>query len=385
LVGEKHDDLFYPAISGVAQTYNYYPYSYMEPEQGIVSLALGLGKAIVDGGKVFTFSPAYPRMNPPFSSPSEYMENTQSSFFTLDLSDSSKQLTIDDDCTYRRIGFERAEQDKTLQLVASTYSAADDIIIESFSAKGPKLVNFASILKHNSFPFVDIVNDLFEISKTAFGTDVEIELAVNIPVDNKSNPEFYFLQIRPMVVGREANEVKIGSYNSEDLICSSSMTMGNGSYKDIYDIIFIDPDKFDISKSNLIASEIGELNKFLKDEGRNCILMGFGRIGTSDPWLGIPIAWWQMSQAKIVVEADLGKLIVEPSLGSHFYHNLTSLKRGYFHIGNKNSEEEKINWRNLQSAQLIKETEYVKLVRYIKPLVVKVEGQSSKGVILIQD
>ncbi|MBK5245989.1 MAG: phosphoenolpyruvate synthase [Peptostreptococcaceae bacterium] len=385
LVGEKHGDLFYPAISGVAQTYNYYPYSYMEPEQGIVSLALGLGKAIVDGEKVFTFSPAYPKMNPPFASPAEFMENTQSSFFTLDLSGSSKQLTIDDECTYRRIGFERAEKDKTLQLVASTYSAADSLIIESFSAKGPKLVNFAGILKHNSFPFVDIINDLFEISKNAFGTDVEIELAVNIPVDGKSKPEFYFLQIRPMVVGRESNEVKIGNYNSEDLICSSIKTMGNGSYKDIYDIIYIDPDNFDISKSNTIASEIGELNKFLKEEGRNCILMGFGRIGTSDSWLGIPLAWWQMSQAKIVVEADFGDPIVEPSLGSHFYHNLTSLKMGYFHIGGKKPEEEYINWSNLQSAQLVKETEYVKLVRYKNPLVIKIEGQSSKGVILTQD
>nr|MBP6492277.1 phosphoenolpyruvate synthase [Clostridia bacterium] len=212
LVGEKHGDIFYPVISGVAQTYNYYPYSHMKPEQGIVSLALGLGKAIVDGGKVYSFSPAYPKMNPPYGSPREFMDNTQNGFFTLDMSDPAKPLDMDDECTYRKIGFERAEQDNTLQIVTSTYSSENDVIIDSFAVKGPKIVSFASILKHNSLPLVDIIKDLFRLGKSAFGTDVEIEFAVNIPVDREKKAEFYFLQIRPMVVGREAREVKIDEY-----------------------------------------------------------------------------------------------------------------------------------------------------------------------------
>jgi hypothetical protein len=382
LVGERHGDIFYPVISGVAQTYNYYPYSHMKPDQGVVSLALGFGKAIVDGGRVYSFSPAYPKMNPPVSSPLELMDNTQSSFYTLDLTESAKQLTIDDECTYQRIGLERAAQDRTLQMVASTYLSENDYIIDTFDAQGPKIVTFASILKYNAIPLVDITKDLFELGKNAFGTDVEIEFAVNLPVDKEKKPEFYFLQIRPMVVGREAREVKIEDFREEDVICTSTHIIGNGAYKDITDVIFVDPDDFDISKSNQIASEIGELNKLLMEEGRKCILMGFGRIGTSDPWLGIPLVWWQMSQTKVVVESDLGNLVVEPSLGSHFHHNLTSLKMGYFHIGKRSGSTDHINWDVLKQARVIRETEHVKLVRYEKPLVIKIDGQNGRGVIL---
>lgn len=385
LVGERHEDIFYPVISGVAQTYNYYPYSYMKPDQGVVSLALGFGKAIVDGGRVYSFSPAYPKMNPPFASPYEYMENTQSSFYTLDMSESSRQLTKDDECTYRKIGLERAEQDKTLPLVASTFLKDNDMIVDTFAAAGPKIVSFASILKYNSFPLVGIVNDLFDIGKNAFGTDVEIEFAVNIPVESDKPAEFYFLQIRPMVVGREAREVRIEDYSKDDTICRSGHIIGNGAYNDISDIIYIDPDRFELNKTNMIASEIGEINKKLAEEGRKCVLMGFGRIGTSDPWLGIPLLWWQMSQAKVVIEADLGNLVVEPSLGSHFHHNLTSLKMGYFHVGQKNAREEYINWELLKQAGAVKETEHVTHVRYDKPLIIKIDGQSNQGIILIPD
>jgi len=382
LVGERHGDIFYPTISGVAQTYNYYPYSHMKPEQGVVSLALGFGKAIVDGDRVYAFSPAYPRMNPPFSSPLELMENTQTTFYTLDMSDLSTPLSIDDKCTYRRIDLERAEQDGTLQMVASTYLAENDYIVDSFDSQGPKVVTFASVLKYNSIPLVDIVKDLFELGKNAFGTDVEIEFAVNLPADREKKPEFYFLQIRPMVVGREAREVRIEDYSEENVICTSAHIIGNGAYKEIYDIIFVDPDLFELNKTNLIALEIGELNKLLLEEGRKCVLMSFGRVGTSDPWLGVPLVWWQMSQAKVVVESDLGKLIVEPSLGSHFHHNLTSLKMGYFHIGQKTGAGDFIHWDLLKQARIVKQTDHVKLVRFEKPLVIKIDGQSGRGVIL---
>jgi len=385
LVGEAHGDLFYPVISGVAQTYNYYPYSHMKPEQGIINLALGFGKVIVDGGRVYSFSPAYPKMNPPYSSPWEFMENTQTQFYTLDLADCSKQLSKNDECTYKVVGLRRVEEDQTLQMVASTYLPENDVIIDTYAAEGPKIVTFANILKHNSFPLVDIVKDIFVLGKNAFGTDVEIEFAVNLPVDKEKLPEFYFLQVRPMVVGREARECRIGEYRDEDVVCASAHIIGNGVYKDITDVIYIDPDRFDISKTNTIAMEIGELNKQLMEEGRKCVLMGFGRLGTSDPWLGIPVVWWQMSQAKVVVEADLENLVVEPSLGSHFHHNLTSLKMGYFHIGRKESNEERINWDILRQTPVVRETEHARLVRFDKPLVIKVDGQCNRGVILKQD
>lgn len=385
LVGERHGDIFYPVISGVAQTYNYYPYSYMKPEQGIVSLAIGFGKAIVDGGQVYTFSPAYPKLNPPFSTTSELMKNTQTSIYALDLNVSSSQLTKDDECTYRKITLKRAEEDQTLQLVASTYSPENDAVMDTFAVPGPRVVTFAPILKYNKFPIVDIVKDLFDLAKKSFGTDAEIEFAVNIPVDQSKPPEFYFLQIRPMVAGREAREVGIEAYREENVICTSGHIIGNGIYKNIHDIIYLDPETFDIAKSNQIASEIGELNERLVKEGRRCILMGFGRIGTSDPWLGIPLAWWQMSQTKVVVEADMEHLSVEPSLGSHFYHNLTSLRMGYFHIGKKTGSGDFIHWDNLKRAAVVARTEHVKLVRFEKPLIIKIDGQSNKGVILKQE
>lgn len=385
LVGERHEDVFYPVISGVAQTYNYYPYSYMKPEQGIVSLAIGLGKAIVDGGQVYTFSPAYPKLNPPFSTTTELMKNTQTNIYALDMSESSKQLTKDDECTYKRITLKRAEEDQTLQLVASTYTPENDYVMDTFAVAGPRIVTFAPILKYNSFPMVDIIKDLFVMAKSSFGTDAEIEFAVNIPVDKTRQPEFYFLQIRPMVAGREAREVGIEAYSDEDVVCTSGHIIGNGAYKDIHDVIYLDPEVFDIAKSNQIAAEIGELNGLLSKEGRRCVLMGFGRIGTSDPWLGIPLAWWQMSQAKVVVEADMEHLTVEPSLGSHFYHNLTSLRMGYFHIGKKPGSGDLINWNNLKQAAVVRQTEHVKLVRFEKPLIIKIDGQSNKGVILKQE
>lgn len=385
LVGERHGDIFYPVISGVAQTYNYYPYSHMKPEQGIVSLALGLGKTIVDGGRVYSFSPAYPKMNPPYASPVEFLENTQSTFYALDLSDPSKTLTIDDICTYRKVDLEQAEQDGTLSIIASTYSAENDMIMDTMSVPGPRVLTFATILKYNTFPMVGIMKDLFGMSKGAFGTDVEIEFAVNIPVDREKKPEFYFLQVRPMVVGHEAREVMIEEYKEENLILTSRHIIGNGAYRDITDVIYIDPEQFELNKTIQIASEIGELNKILMEEKRKCVLMGFGRIGTSDQWLGIPLVWWQMSQAKVVVETDLGKLIVEPSLGSHFHHNLTSLKMGYFHVGNKPGGEDIINWDTLRKAPVIAQTEHVKLVRFEKPLTIKIDGQNSRGIILLPE
>jgi len=385
LVGERHGDIFYPVVSGVAQTYNFYTYSYQEPEQGTVSLALGLGKTVVDGGLAYSFSPAYPKMNPPYSSPGEFMGHSQTKFFALDLSEPSKPLTADEDCFYKTIDLNRAEQDNTLQLVASTYFAADNLIKDTFTPHGPKIITFAPILKYNSIPLVEIIKDLFEISKSSFGTDVEIEFAVNIPVEEPKQPEFYFLQIRPMVVGREACEVRVDDYNREDMICTSEHTIGNGVYHGIYDVIYIDPDIFELNKTIEIASEIGQLNKLLIDQGRKCVLIGFGRIGTSERWLGIPLQWWQMSQVKVVVEADWGNLEAEPSLGSHFYHNLTSLKIGCFHVNKKGKGEELINWDCLRQAPVVRQTEHVSLVRFPQPLTIKIDGKSGRGIILKQE
>jgi hypothetical protein len=382
LIGEYHGDVFYPTFSGVAQSYNFYPISYMKSEQGVVSLALGFGKEVVEGGRVYRFSPVYPKMPPPYASPSEFLKGSQKKFFTLDLNFSSEQLTWDDGCTYKEFDLKRAETDGVLQHIASTYSAEDDVIYDTIMSKGIKALTFAPILKYNLIPLADIIKDLLHLNKDAFGSDVEIEFAVNIPSDKQKKPEFYLLQVRPLVVGKESEEVKIDKYTEEDSVCISQHTIGNGVYQSIYDIIYIDRNTFDITKTVDIASEIELLNKQLYNENRKCIIIGFGRMGTSDPYLGIPLKWSQMSQAKVVVEADLDNLAVEPSLGSHFHHNLTSLKMGYLHIGTKYDNGEYVNWEWLDKAAAYKKTGHVKLIRADKPFEVKIDGKNHIGAIL---
>lgn len=384
LVGERHGDIFYPAISGVAQSYNFYPVAYMKPEQGIVSLALGFGKAVVEGGQVYRFSPAFPEKNPPYSSPAEFLKKSQNRFYALNLENSCVRLTADQGCTYEKFDLERAEADGTLAFTGSTFLRDNDTIRDTLSIPGPRVVTFAPVLKYDLFPLADLINDLFVLGKDALGSDVEIEFAVNIPVDKEKEKEFYFLQIRPMVVGREFQEVKIDAFSRNEIVCRSLHAIGNGIFQDIFDLVFIDPDGFELSQTKKIAREIGELNQLLFTEKRKCILMGFGRLGTSDPWLGIPLEWSQMSQAKVVIEADRDNLQVEPSLGSHFHHNLISLKMGYLHVGRFN-DSEFVNWDWIKKNPVFRQTGFVRHIRFDHPLLVKIDGRTSDGVILKAD
>ncbi len=381
LVGELHGDIFYPAISGVAQSYNFYPISYMKPEQGIVSLALGFGRAVVDGEQVYRFSPAHPRMSADFASPGDFLKKSQNQFYVLDFENQAVDICRDPGCTYRRCALARAEKDGTLSFVGSTYSRENDTISDTLSFPGLRLVSFAPVLKYGLFPLADIIKDIFVLLKNAFGSEIEIEFAVNIPVDRKKEIEFYFLQVRPMVSGRELQDVRVNDYSDQETLCKSRHTIGNGIFQDICDIIFVDPDQFDLGKTPIIASEIGALNQLLFNEERKHILFAFGRLGSSDPWLGIPLTWSQMSQAKVVIEADRDNLQVEPSLGSHFHHNLVSLRMGYLHIG-KASASEFVDWAWLKEAPVIRQTQYARLVRFESPLTVKIDGRSCQGVIL---
>jgi hypothetical protein len=379
LVGERYEDLYYPVISGVAQSYNFYPHYPMKPEEGTVSLALGLGKTIADGERVYRFSPAHPKINPQYASPEDYFENSQNAFYAINLKASSDiTLCADDTHNYEQLPISRAEQDNTLEYIGSTYSSENDCIYDNVNLKGPKLVTFAPILKYNRLPLTNIVKDLLRLGKQAFGAEVEIEFAINIPKDKNRPKEFYFLQIRPMVVGREAFQVKID--DRRETLCSSHRTIGNGVFQNIHDIIFVNPKTFELKESVQIAREIGELNNILYQEGRRCILIGFGRVGTSDRWLGIPVAWSQMSQAHIIVEVDRADLHPEPSLGSHFFHNLTAMNMGYFHIQNNNPNDQ-IDWDWLLSQPVLQQTQYVTLIRREEPFIVKIDGRSFNGII----
>lgn len=380
LVGELYGDLYYPAISGVAQSYNFYPYYPMKPEDGTVSLALGLGKAIVEGERVYRFSPAHPKLNPLISTPDEYLKKAQNAFYAVNLRTSADILMrADENYVYEKLPISQASKDQSMEYSGSTYSAEDDCIYDTVHKPGPKIVTFAPLLKYNRLPLTQILQDLMSLGMKSFGTNVEIEFAVNIPKDKSKGIEFNFLQIRPMVIGREALQVNLDE--PKDSWCFSQRTIGNGLYQSIHDIIFVDPNTFDLSESVQIANEIGELNNLLSQEGRRCILIGFGRLGTSDRWLGIPLAWEQMSQAQIIVEVDTKDLRPEPSLGSHFFHNLTATSMGYFHIQYDNEEKGKLDWDWLLSQPVLRQTKYVKLVRKEAPIEAKVDGRSFKGII----
>lgn len=378
LVGERYGDCYYPAISGVAQSYNFYPYYPMKPEEGTVSLALGLGKSIVEGEKVYRFSPAHPKLNPMYAGPRDYLENSQNMFYAINLGTSADiDLCADDNCTYERLSISRAETDNTLEYIGSTYSSENDCIYDNVNRPGPKLVTFSPILKYNRLPLLNIIKDLLRLGKQSFGAEVEIEFAVNIPQDKEKPKEFYFLQIRPMVVGREALEVQTDDVYEP--FCVSHHTIGNGFFQNIHDIIVVHPDTFELRHSMQIAREIGELNSVLYREQRRCILISFGRVGTADPWLGVPVSWGQMSQAHIIVEVDTKELHPEPSLGSHFFHNLTSTNMGYLHIPYNNQPEDSLDWNWLLSQTVFKRTERVLLIRREEPFRVRIDGRNFQG------
>ena len=379
LVGEYYGEHFYPAISGVAQSYNFYPYYPMKPEDGTVSLALGFGKMIVEGERSFRFSPAYPKLNPLVSSPQEQMSKAQNLFYSVNLKKTANlTLQADEDYVYEKMTVSQAYKDGALEYTGSTYSAENDCIYDNVNHTGLKVLTFAPILKYGRLSLTQIIQDLMHMGKKAFGSDVEIEFAVNIPKDKNKLTEFNFLQIRPIVVGREAHQVNLEE--TTDTWCFSQRTIGNGYYDDIKDIIYVDPEKFDLKESMQIAREIGTLNKMLAQEGRRCILIGFGRIGTSDRWLGIPLTWEQMSQSLIIVEVERRELRPEPSLGSHFFHNLTATGMGYFHVP-FTGEHGTIDWQWLVSQPVLQQTKYVKLIRREEPFKVKIDGRNFQGVI----
>lgn len=378
LVGERYGDLYYPVISGVAQSYNFYPYYPMLPEEGTVSLAMGLGKTIVEGERVFRFSPAHPKLNPLVSSPNEYLQKSQNAFYAVNLKKSADIiLRADEGYNYEKLPISQAVKDESLEYVGSTYSLENDCIYDNVYQEGLKMVTFAPILKYERLPLTKIVQDLLALGKKSFGTDVEIEFAVNIPKEAGKPREFNFLQIRPMVVGREV--LQVDQDDSRESWCFSKRTIGNGVYQDIQDIIFVDPEKFDLSHSMEIAAEIGELNKMLFQERRRCILVGFGRIGTADRWLGIPLTWEQMSQALVIVEVDRQDLRPEPSLGSHFFHNLTAMNMGYFHIQYDHETEARVDWQWLLDQPVLRQTQHVKLVRREDAFRVKIDGRNFYG------
>ncbi len=381
MVGARYGDRFYPTFSGVAKSYNFYPAPPQTSDDGIVSVALGLGAMVVDGGITVKFSPKFPTHLLQFSSPKESLRNSQHQFYALNLgSKDTSSCTTADPCV-KLYAVADAEEDGSLYHVGSTYSHENEMIYDGLSREGTRLVTFAPILKQNIFPLPKIVELLLKMGVWGVGTPVEIEFAVNMNTKKGQDKEFGLLQMRPLVLQQEMEILHIEEEKEEHLLCSSTSVLGHGIINDIYDVVYVDHQKFDRSKTVEIAAEIGILNAALTKEEKPYLLIGLGRWGSADPWLGIPVKWDQISGAKTIVETNFKDMMVTPSQGSHFFQNLTSFMIGYFTI-NPVKKEGFIDWDWLKAQKHVEEKIYTRHIHLEQPLTVKMNGHNNSGIVL---
>lgn len=381
VVGKQYGSRFYPTFSGVARSINFYPVGSEKAEDGICNIAMGLGKYIVDGGMSIRFSPKHPKKIIQLSSPEIAMRDTQKSFFSLDLEPQRFIPSTDDSINLFKLKIKEAEADGVLGMVTSYFDNRDNSIKEGKFDGGIPLITFSRILQHNLIPLAEIIDSILEVGEKEMGNPIEIEFAVNLDVPKFSPVFFHLLQIRPIVSNKELVNVEIGEYEKNDVLAHSDSVLGNGESKNICDIVYVRPETFSAAHSLAIASSIERVNAMLSKENLNYILIGFGRWGSSDPWLGIPVKWGQISAARVIIESALDKFQIDPSQGTHFFQNLTSLQVGYFTI---NSFAEKGSWDvdflNAQPAFF--EDKHIRHVRFSSPFTVKIDGRKNVGVIL---
>jgi len=381
MIGQKFENRYYPTISGVTRNINYYPISYMNREEGIANIALGFGKSVVEGEKSLRFSPMHPNILPQYFSVKETIKSSQNSFYTLKLDHSNDLLKNGEKQNLIKTDLETAENDGQLFWAASVVSFDDNIIREGLSNKGIRVITFSNILKYNQFPLSEILLDILNIGRSALGNPVEIEFAINL--NRKSNvAEFYLLQIRPMLhtrISKYSNDLVINTHN---IICKSAVSLGNGQIDNVRNIVFIDSSTFDTSKTAKIAREVEYFNNKL-GSSNPYILIGPGRWGTADPWLGIPTDWNQISNAAVIVEVGLSNLPIDPSFGTHFFQNITGLRIGYFTINPKNREDI-INEKLIGEFTYSEKKTYTSWIKLDKALNVSMNGITGEGIVSYQ-
>jgi hypothetical protein len=385
IVGQRHDSRFYPEVSGVARSYNYYAAGNARPDEGAVSLALGLGKTIVDGGTVWTYSPAHPRISPPFGSIDELMNGTQNQFWALNMGTPASYDPVSESEYLVACSLGDAERDEVLGLVASTFDVEGDRMTPGVNVKGPRVLDFAPMLVLEQVPLNQIIQDLLLTAENVFDEKVEIELALTVSrqFGEAIKIRVGLLQVRPIVVSRTEIVVTEEDFHDPATVLASDQVLGNGIIENIRDVIYVDPETFKPSATPSIADEIGDLNAGLCEENRRYLLIGFGRWGSSHPSLGIPVDWSRISQARAIVESTLPNMNVELSQGSHFFHNLSSFHASYFML--RHDGPFKVDWQWLAAQQLIKKTSHVRHVRLAKALEIRVDGRSGRGVIKASD
>jgi CheY-like chemotaxis protein len=381
MLGREHENRFYPDFSGVAKSYNFYPLPPQKPEDGIVSSALGLGKMVVDGGITVKFCPKYPNHLLQFFSGKEALRNNQNEFYALEMNGQPLEYLETHDVLLKRYSLDVAERDGSLTYVGSTYSPENDALADGLSRQGIRVVTFAPILRSKMFPLPQILELLLDMGEWGMGTPVEIEFAVNMTPPAGKPKEFGLLQMRPLVLSREVEELNIEEVPTEQLLCQSHQVLGNGAIRDVYDIVAVDIERFERSKTRDVATEITQFNEELLAQRRPYLLIGLGRWGTLDPWLGIPVKWDQISGARAIVEAGFKDLDVAPSQGSHFFQNITSFQVGYFTVHSK-IKAGFIDWDWLSKQKAVEEKTYTRHFRFETPITIKMNGHQNKGIIL---
>ncbi|MBN2626463.1 MAG: hypothetical protein JXA95_07340 [Spirochaetales bacterium] len=383
LVGRRQGYYYYPHISGTACSYNYYPVARMKPEEGFAMAAFGLGNYVVDGMTSYRFSPKYPKVD--MYSPRDILSGSQLKFYAVDCRKIDRDYVRDGElASLSLLDISEAESHGTLKHCASVYDIQNDRIVPGLSAAGPRILNFANILKYDYIPLARTLEMLLSTLKMAMGAPVEIEYAVDLAKAGNGLPSFYLLQAKPMVENGRNLAVDLGSVDRSRALLYTETSLGNGEIKDLYDIIYIDPDKFDKMRTLEMAKEIEYLNNLMVREDRHYILIGPGRWGTRDQFLGIPVCWAQISNACIIVEISLKNFPLDSSLGSHFFHNVTSMNIGYFSVSDA-SENEFINWDSLFREKPLQQTEFFRHIRFDEALEVLMDGKEKKSLILEKD
>jgi hypothetical protein len=382
--GSHDGQRFYPDFSGVVRSHNFYPVPPMSYGDGIAAVALGLGRAVVDGGKCLTFCPRYPRNLLQFSSVEDILANSQREFWALELDHTERRDDSAPDPLLElkeaHFGLDVAEADGTLNNLGSTYSLDNNVIYDGLSRPGTRVVSFAPILKHGVFPLASILDRLTRIGEDAFGRPVEVEFAVRLPETPQETAEFGFLQIRPLVLSREGEELRMEDVDPERLVCHSSKVLGNGRIPDLRDVVVVDFHRFERARSKEVAEGVAQLNAKLNESGTPYLLIGVGRWGSNDPWLGIPVEWDEISVARVIVEAGFRDFRVTPSQGSHFFQNLTAFQVGYFTV-NPDAGEGFVDWGWLGGQAAVEEQGCVRHLRFDSPLAVVMNGRTSRGMI----
>jgi len=381
LVGKRHENYYYPHISGVAQSYNYYPVSNMKPDEGFAVAAVGLGTYVVDGWKSYRFSPKYPKVS--MYNIKDLLNSSQVQFYVLDCMAKNVDFVRHGElAAMKLLDIREAERHGTLKHCVSVYNAQNDRVEAGLSIPGPRIVNFANILQYNYIPLAETISVLLNTIKEAFGSPVEIEYAVDLDPGVNGLPTFYLLQIKPLIGDQFKQHIDLDKLDKSQMVLFTRSSVGNGEINEIRDVIFVDNEKFNKLRTIEMAEEIEYLNRIMGQQGKQYILIGPGRWGSQDRFVGIPVNWSQISNAKVIVEVSLNNYPLDTSLGSHFFHNVTSMNIGYFSVQH-NSYTDFIRWDELKAQKVMHETNFFKHVHFKKPLTILMDGMHKTSAILL--